>query len=100
MPSGSSRQRVIYLLNCTGIIFIAGNRCKEPSHNFIQFDKTHMQSEIRHNLVRGPIANSQDIFSLFRSGGVDANAWWRLNADANDSSGNTLNGSATSITYG
>lgn len=72
MPVSAAGRRAIYLLSCSRTISILRCRCKQPAHNFIQFDKSHMTGEIAFNKVRGATANSEDLISIFQSGGVDA----------------------------
>lgn len=69
---GSGR-RCIYLLGCTGTVTIMRCRARLIPQNFIQFNQSHVQGIIADNRVRGTTTNSEDIISMFRSGGVGAN---------------------------
>lgn len=66
-------RRCIYLFGCTGTVTIARCRAKLIPQNFIQFNNSHMAGSIFDCRVRGTTTNSEDIISMFRSGGQNTN---------------------------
>ena len=68
---GSGR-RCIYLLSCSGTLTIQRCRARLVPHNFLQMDKSHMAGTVSQNRIRGTTSNSEDLVSVFQSGGVDA----------------------------
>jgi hypothetical protein len=76
-PNGTGL-RAIYGLNCTGPITFRNLRFKQPAHNAMQFDKCHVVGDVYLIYVRGPTALTEDVVSVFQSGGMDANNRLRL----------------------
>lgn len=73
MPVATAANRkAIYFQGCTGTLILTRCRSKQPAHDFMQMNTTHMVGEISHNKVRGATALTEDMISLFRSGGIDA----------------------------
>jgi hypothetical protein len=81
-------RKAIYLQGCTGTLTIIRCRFKNPAHDAIQLNTSNMVGQITDCRIRGTTANSEDLISLFQSGGVDAThrlKIWNVRIDGNDS---------------
>ena len=87
--ASASGRKAIYLQGCTGNLTIIRCRFKNPAYDAIQLNTTNMVGQITDCRIRGTTANSEDLISLFQSGGVDAThrlKIWNVRIDGNDPS--------------
>lgn len=71
-PGTAANRKAIYMQGCTGTLTIIRCRIKNPAHNAIQLNTTHMSGVISDCRIRGTTIYTEDVISLFQSGGVDA----------------------------
>jgi hypothetical protein len=89
MPADNSAsgRKAIYFQGCAGTLTIIRCRFLNPAHDAIQLNTSHMVGQITDCRIRGTTANSEDLISLFQSGGVDAThrlKIWNVRIDGND----------------